>query len=44
MKNPIIKLTIQFSDIEGAKKCQKDIMENYPEDIFSAIITEETIV
>lgn len=44
MKKPIIKLTIQFSDIEGAKKCQKDIMENYSKDIFSAIVTEEIIV
>jgi hypothetical protein len=44
MKKPIIKLTIQFSDLESAKKCQKDIIANYSEDVFSAIVTEETIV
>ena len=44
MKNPIIKLTIQFTNLEIAKKCQKDIMDNYSEDIFSAIVTEETIL
>ena len=44
MQKPIIKLTIRFVDVESAKKCQKDIMENYAENIFSATVTEETIV
>ena len=44
MQKPIIKLTIQFVDLEAAKKCQKDIIDNYSEDIFSAIVTEETIL